>query len=83
MTELLLSGMQHGSIPFIHVAALTLCMLGSIPCFWCRLLTFIKFNFSKKNLSRTLSECHTVRIQIRTNVQDRYSVGPDLDSERM
>ena len=32
---------------------------------FCRLLTFLKINFFKKNISLTLSECQTVWILIR------------------
>ena len=30
---------------------LTICMLGNLACFCCRLLTFLKINFLQKNLS--------------------------------
>ena len=43
------------------------CMLGNFSCFCCCLLTFFKINF-QKILSRTLSECQTVWIQIRTDI---------------
>ena len=43
----------------------TLCIKGKFSCFCCRLLTFSKINF-QKNYFRTLLECQTVWIQIRT-----------------
>ena len=47
---------------------LTLCMQDNFSCFCGRLLSFVKINFFKKNLSGTLSKCQTVWIQIRTDV---------------
>ena len=43
-----------------------LCILGNFTFFCCNLLTFFKTTFSKI-FSETLSECQTVRIQIRTD----------------
>ena len=45
---------------------LTLCMLGNLSGFCCRLFIFFKINFSK-NSSPTLLECQMV-----------WNVGPDL-----
>ena len=56
------------SMPAV-VMMLTLCMLGNVNTF-CLLLIF--FHFILKFL-RLLSECQTVRIQIRPDI------GPDLD----
>ena len=51
----------------VNIKASPFCMLCNYPNFCCRLLTF-KIPFSKKDLSGILSECQTVRIQIRTDI---------------
>ena len=43
-----------GSVTSQTMLSLTLCMLGNCLCF-CRLLTFFKINFFKKNISGTMS----------------------------
>ena len=43
-------------------------MLDNFSCIKCRLLTFFNINIFKKFSSRTLSECQTVWIQIRTDI---------------
>ena len=44
-------------------------MLGNFcMLFFCQLLTFFKFNFLKKKLSGTLSECQMIWTQIRTDI---------------
>ena len=45
----------------------TLCILGNVSCFCCRLLAFFKISFFKKK-SGTLSECQTIWTQIRTDI---------------
>ena len=53
---------------------LTQCMLGNFSCFCCRLLTFYKINFLKKNFRNTFRVSNNLDPD-----QDRHSVGPDLD----
>ena len=39
---------------------LTICVLGNLPSFCCRLLTFFKIIFFQRTLSGTLTECQMV-----------------------
>ena len=49
------------------VTEITLCMLGNFSSFWCRLLTFFKINFFKKNFRNTI-RCQTIWSRSKTNV---------------
>ena len=53
---------------FANVLYLCICMLGNCSCFYFRPLTFFKMKFLKINHPGRSSECHTVWIQIKTDI---------------
>ena len=53
---------------FANVLYLSICMLGNCLCHYIRLLTFFKIKFLKINHTGPPSECHTVWIQIKTDI---------------
>ena len=64
--------MTTGTVLFLYCSwwlVLTLSMLDSLSCFFCRLLTFFQNQHFQKILSGTLWECQTVSIHIRTDVK--------------